>query len=144
MEIKASIKNYRQSPRKLRLIANLIRGKKVDRAISELNHLNKKASIIVKKLLESALANAKHNNNLKKEDLFLKKIVVDSGPSLKRFRPGARGVAYPYKKRTSNISVVLGEDVKEPERIKPSASTKGYDVTKKDEKIKTIKKVIKK
>ncbi|MFH1402425.1 MAG: 50S ribosomal protein L22 [Patescibacteria group bacterium] len=112
-ETTAKLKNYRQSPRKVRLVADLIRGKKVDQAIQELKYLNKKASSAVKKLLESAIANAKHNNKLDKENLILKTITVDSGPTLKRHRAGARGVAYPIKKRTSHISITLADEQKE-------------------------------
>ncbi|MCK4386754.1 MAG: 50S ribosomal protein L22 [Candidatus Pacebacteria bacterium] len=106
-EIKAKLSNYRQSPRKVRLVADLIRGKKVERAIQELNFVNKKASLAVKKLLQSAIANAKHNQGVKEKDLFLKEITVNAGSTLKRFRAGARGTAYPLKKRTSHIAIVL-------------------------------------
>ncbi|MBU4480191.1 50S ribosomal protein L22 [Patescibacteria group bacterium] len=107
--IKAELKNYRQSPRKVRLVADLVRGKDVGRAISELTFLNKKASLQIKKLVESAIANAKHNFKLEKENLFIKEIRVDEGPTLKRFRAGARGVAYPMKKRTSRVIIGLEE-----------------------------------
>ena len=76
-ETKAKLRNYKQTPRKVRLVADLIRGKKVDRVISELSHLNKKVSVVLKKLIKSAVANAKHNNKLKEEELFLKSITVD-------------------------------------------------------------------
>lgn len=115
-DVKAKLSNYRQSPRKVRLVASLIRGKKVETALQELNFLNKRASSVVKKLLESAVANAKNNNNLKKESLFLKEIAVNEGPSLKRFKPGARGTAYPFKKRTSHITLTLGEMVKKEDK----------------------------
>ena len=64
-EVNAKLRNYRQSPRKVRLVANLIRGKKVEIIISELKHVNKKVSLVMRKLIESAVANAKHNNKLK-------------------------------------------------------------------------------
>ena len=118
IEVKAKLRNYRQSPRKVRLVADSIRGKKVERIISELSHLNKKVSLVMKKLIESAIANAKHNNKLKKEDLFLKTVTVDEGASLKRFRAGAKGRAFPFKKRTSHITVTLAEKVIEPEIVK--------------------------
>ncbi len=114
METKAKLRNYKQSPRKVRLVADLIRGKKVNRVISELSHLNKKVSVVMKKLVKSAVANAKHNNKLKEEDLFLKSITVDEGPSMKRFRAGGRGRAFPFKRRTSHISIVLDEKVEKP------------------------------
>ena len=118
-EVKAKLSNYRQSPRKVRLVATLIRGKKVGVALQELKFLNKRASNAVKKLLESAVANAKHNNNLKEENLFLKEIAVNEGPSMKRFKPGARGSAYPFKKRTSHITLTLGEmEAKKETKVK--------------------------
>ena len=110
--VKAKLNNYRQSPRKVRLVANLIRGKRVERAMQELRFVNKKATRAVKKLLESAVANAKNNNGLKEKDLVLKEIRVDNGSTMKRFRAGARGQAYPLKRRTSHISIAL-ESVKD-------------------------------
>lgn len=117
-EVKAKLRNYRQSPRKVRLVADLIRGKKVEKVISDLKYINKKVSLVIKKLVESAIANAKHNNKLKEEDLFLKTITVDEGASLKRFKPGARGRAFPFKRRTSHITVTLAEKIIEPEKVK--------------------------
>jgi len=105
--VKAKLNNYRQSPRKVRLVADLIRGKRVERAMQELRFVNKKATKAVKKLLESAVANAKNNNGLKEKDLVLKEIRVDNGSTMKRFRAGARGQAYPLKRRTSHISIAL-------------------------------------
>ncbi len=105
--VKAKLSNYKQSPRKVRLIADLIRGKKVEKAIQELDFVNKKATRVVKKLLQSAVANAKHNKGLKEKDLVLKEIRVDNGPTMKRFRAGARGQAYGLKRRSSHIMVAL-------------------------------------
>lgn len=105
--IKAKLSNYKQSPRKVRLVANLIRGKKVEKVLQELNFVNKEATRAMKKLLQSAVANAKHNEGLMEKDLLLKEIRVDDGPIMKRFRAGARGQAYPLRRRTSHISIVL-------------------------------------
>ena len=105
--IKAKLSNYKQSPRKVRLVANLIRGKKVERALQELNFVRKDATQAVKKLLQSAVANAKHNEGLAEGDLVLKEIRVDNGPTAGRFRAGARGQAYPIKRRSCHISVTL-------------------------------------
>lgn len=118
--VKAKLSNYKQSPRKVRLVADLIRGKKVEKAIQELDFVNKKATRVIKKLLESAIANAKHNNGLKEKDLFLKEIRVDNASTAKRFRAGARGQAYPLKRRSSHISVVLEDEQKteEVEKVK--------------------------
>ncbi len=105
--IKAKLSDYRESPRKVRLVADLVRGKKVERALQELSFVNKKATRVIKKLLESAVANAKHNEGIDKKDLLLQEIRVDNGPTMKRFRAGARGQAYPLKRRTSHISIAL-------------------------------------
>src|SRR3989338_610489 len=107
--IKAELKNYRQSPRKVRLVADLIRGKQVERALVELSHLDKKASLVLKKLVDSAVANAKHNFNIEKDNLFIKEIRVDEGTTMKRWMPGARGRAFPFKRRTCRVFVALDE-----------------------------------
>lgn len=106
--MKAKVSNYRQAPRKVRLIANLIRGKRVVDAVTILTHLQKRGAGPFKKLVESALANAK-NEGLKEEDLIIKEVRVDSGFTFKRFRPRARGRASSIHKHTSNILVKLGE-----------------------------------
>lgn len=110
MIIKAELKNYRQSPRKVRIVTDLIRGKKVDRALIELDFLNKKASLAIKKLIASAVANAKHNFNIEKDTLFIKEIRVDEGVVLKRWRAGAKGRAFPLKKRSSRVFVSLAQE----------------------------------
>ncbi len=106
--MKASLKNYRQSPRKVRLVADLIRGKKVGEVLTELEYLPKRASRIMKKLVESATANAEHNFKVSSDDLFVKEVRVDKGITLKRWRARARGVAKRINKRTSNIIITLG------------------------------------
>ncbi len=106
--MKATLSNYRQSPRKVRLLADLVRGKKIGDAITTLTHLPKRAAAPVKKLIESALANALSTDlSNKKEDLYIKEITVDKGVVLKRMRPGARGRGYPLHKHTSHVRVVL-------------------------------------
>ena len=104
---KAILKNYRQSPRKVRLIADAIRGKKVDVALTELQFMPKRAADPVKKVLESAIANAK-SNSISAASLFVKEVTVDEGVTLKRWRPKWRGTAHPIRKRTSHIKIVLG------------------------------------
>ncbi|MCI5050682.1 MAG: 50S ribosomal protein L22 [Candidatus Pacebacteria bacterium] len=106
--MKASLKNYRQSPRKVRLVADLVRGKKVADAMSELAFLPKRASNVMTKLITSAVANAENNFKVKSEDLVISEITVDQGITLKRYRPRARGVAKRINKRTSNIALTLG------------------------------------
>lgn len=112
--INASLKNYRQSPRKVRLVANLIKGKSVEQALNTLNFLNKKASNPIYTLLSSAIANAKNNFNIEKDILIIKELRVDTGYTLKRRMPRARGSAYPINKRTSNISMVLAKKPEKP------------------------------
>lgn len=105
--VKAELKNYRQSPRKVRLVVDAVRGKKVGNALTTLAFMPKRAATPVKKLIESAVANASHNFNLKAEDLFVKEITVDGGPIIKRWRARARGRASSIHKHTSHIKVVL-------------------------------------
>lgn len=124
--MKATLKQYRQSPRKVRLVADLIRGKKVDRALTTLEFASKRASSPLKKLLNTAIAGAKHNFNIEKNDLFVKEITVDQGPTLHRWRPRARGRATPINKRTSHVSVVLEQlpqekEQKESKTVKPKS-----------------------
>ena len=95
------------SPRKVRLIADMIRGKKAVKAVEILSLLPKRAALPVLKLLKSAIVNAKHNFSLNVENLRVEKIIVDGGPVLKRWKPRARGRATPIRKRTSHILLVL-------------------------------------
>jgi large subunit ribosomal protein L22 len=105
--MKAVLKNYRQSPRKVRLLADLVRGKRVPQALQALSFMNKRASEPVTKLIQSAAANAKQKGE-DVEKLFIKSIAVDKGIVLKRFMPRARGSAAQILKRTSHIVVELG------------------------------------
>jgi large subunit ribosomal protein L22 len=104
---KAILKNYRQSPRKVRLVANTIRGQKVDKAIINLSFVAKRSALPIQKLIESAVANAKNNDNLDVDSLFIKSIQVDQGFTMKRWRPRARGVAHPIRKKTCKVTVVV-------------------------------------
>ncbi len=116
--MEAYLKNYRQSPRKVRLLADLVRGKSVERALSELSFMPKRAAGPMKKLIESAVANAEHNFNAKKEGFVVKEITVDSGVTLKRWRPRAFGRASSIHKHTSNVFVRLAaaESVKDEDK----------------------------
>ena len=106
--MKAFLKNYRQSPRKVRLIADLVRGKKVTDALATLKFVDKRASGPFAKVIESAVANAKdQGKNI--ENLLIKSVAVDKGTVMKRFMPRARGSASRINKRNSHISVELGE-----------------------------------
>lgn len=106
--MKSSLKNYRQSPRKVRLVADTVRGKKVPQALMELKFLPKRAAQQIAKLVTSAAANAENNFKVNQDDLVVKDISVDKGITLKRFRPRARGTAKRINKRTSNITLSLG------------------------------------
>ena len=97
------------SPTKVRLVVDLIRGMDIDPALAQLQFMSKAAARPVKKLLESAVANAKHNNKIDKDNLFIKAAMVDQGPTIKRFRPKDRGRAHPIMKRTSHIVVTVAE-----------------------------------
>lgn len=105
--IKASLKNFRQSPRKVRSVANLIRGKSATEALNTLTFISKRSGDPLLALLKSALANAKNNNSIEKDGLVVKEIRVDSGYILKRRMPRARGTSYPINKRTSHVMLVL-------------------------------------
>lgn len=107
--MKAILKNYRQSPRKVRLVTTLIKGKKVDVALNELKNLVKRGSSPVTKVLLSAIANAVKNDGKKQENLFVKEARVDEGIVLKRMMPRARGQGKPILKRSSHIMITLGE-----------------------------------
>src|SRR4051812_5986409 len=106
--MKAFLKNYRQSPRKVRLVAGLVRGKSVADAIAELDFLAKRAGLPMKKLLLSAVANAK-NMGTDVENLFIKEVRVDKGIVMKRMMPAAMGTGHRINKRTSHINILLGE-----------------------------------
>ncbi len=98
------------SPRKVRLVVDAVRGLPVGAAETRLQFLPKLAAEPVLKLLRSAIANAEHNFHLKKEDLVIKTLVVDQGPTIKRSRPRAFGRAAPIRKRTSHITLVLADE----------------------------------
>ena len=109
MEAKAIAKTVRIAPRKARLVADLIRGKKVGDAVVTLAYTTKAASPLITKVLNSAVANAVNNHNMEEENLYVKEIMINEGPTLKRFRPRAKGSASPILKRTSHIYIVVAE-----------------------------------
>lgn len=108
-KVRAIGKYVRISPRKARQVIDLIRRKKVDDALTTLKFLPKAGAKIISKVISSALANAEHNQNLKKEMLYVSEAYVDQGPTLKRYRPRAMGRASRIHKRTSHITVVIEE-----------------------------------
>ncbi len=105
--MKAILKNYRQSPRKVRLVAKSVKGKTPAQALMILDFMPKRAAEPIMKLLSSAVANAKANSDIDVSELVIKGIEINKGVTLKRFRPRARGSAYRINKRTSNIVVTL-------------------------------------
>ena len=109
MEAIAKHNFARISPQKARLVADLIRGKSVDQALEILTFSNKKAAVLVKKVLESAIANAEHNEGADIDDLNVAKIFVDEGPIMKRIMPRAKGRADRILKRSSHISIVVAD-----------------------------------
>lgn len=111
MEAKAQLRQLRMSPKKIRLVVDIIRGLDVSVCRDQLRFINKSAVAPVKKLLESAVANAKNNFGLKENNLFVKEIMVDEGPKLKRFMPRAFGRAASILRRSSHIKIVLAERI---------------------------------
>ncbi len=109
MDVKAKAKSIRISPRKVRLVVDLIRGLGVNKALDQLKFINKKAAQPIHKLVKSGLANAENNYNLDKNNLFIKEITVDEGKTLHRFKARAYGKAAPIRKRASHINLVIGE-----------------------------------
>lgn len=109
MESKAVAKFVRMSPRKVRQVADLIRGKKVDEALAILKFTPKASTEPLTKVVKSAAANAEHNYDMDTDALYISRIYVDQGPTLKRFKPRAMGRADLIRKRTSHITVVLSE-----------------------------------
>ena len=112
-EVVAKLKRLRISPRKVRLVADLIRGKKAKEALLILEFTKKKAALPLKKLLNSAIANAKNNFQLNPENLYIARITVDEGPKYKRWMPRARGRVNLILKRTSHITLILDEPKKQ-------------------------------
>jgi len=141
MEVKAKISYLRVAPRKVRLVADLIRGKSTERAQDILNFTAKKASLPLMKLLKQALANAKNNFQLDPANLYISKIFVDEGPKYKRWQARARGQAYEIQKKTSHITIILGEASGKRKARKKAAPKKEIEKEKKVEEPKKEKKI---
>ena len=108
-EAKAVAKYVRMTPRKIRAVLDIIRGKKVENAFSILKFTNRRAAGVVAKLLKSAVDNAIKDKKFNEEHLFVKEIYADIGPTMKRYMPRAMGRAASIHKRTSHITIILGE-----------------------------------
>jgi large subunit ribosomal protein L22 len=111
MQVKAKLNNLRISPRKVRLVADLVRGLDVAEAINQIEASYKRGSLPMKKLIESALSNGENNLGIDRNNMYIYSILVDAGPSLKRWMPKAYGRASQILKRTTQIEVVLKERV---------------------------------
>jgi large subunit ribosomal protein L22 len=137
MEIKASLNNLRISPRKARLVTGLVAGMPISLARAQLTFLVKKPAPLILKLLNSAAANAKHDFETKEDNLYIKSILVEAGPSLKRWLPRAMGRATPLLKRTCSVKLILDEKVpsgkkrkkvSKPELVKPEEVLSGGQI----------------
>jgi large subunit ribosomal protein L22 len=106
---KAIAKTVRISPRKTRLVIDLVRGKHIADALAILKFTPNKAATVIEKVLNSAIANAENNFDLDKENLYVSEAYVNEGATMKRFRPRAKGAASPINKRTSHVTVVVSE-----------------------------------
>jgi len=128
MEVIAKLNGLRMSPRKVRLVANLIRRMYVKNAQNQLQFLNKAAARPIMKLLNSAIANAENNFKLNSDQLWISHITVDEGMTIKRWRPRAHGRAAPIRKRTSKITIKLSNESRPVQKTKreyiPRASKK--------------------
>ncbi|MGY8813293.1 MAG: 50S ribosomal protein L22 [Gammaproteobacteria bacterium] len=112
MSTSAKLLYERLSPQKMRLVADQIRGIRVDKALDILKFSNKKSAAVIKKVLDSAIANAEHNDGADIDELKITEIFIDQGPTLKRLRPRARGRADRIVKPTSHITVTVAEQEK--------------------------------
>ena len=105
----ATLKYARISSRKVKIVADLIRGKKIDEALAIVKYVPKASSEIIEKLLKSAIANAENNNGMDRSKLFIEECYASNGPIMKRVQPRAQGRAYRIEKRMSHITIVLNE-----------------------------------
>lgn len=123
MQLVTRINEIRTSTRKVRIVADAIRGLSVGQAQDALSVINKRGAHDLDKALKSAISNAVNNNQIQKSNLIIKSIDVNEGSSLKRFHPSTRGRVHPYKKRSSNIRIVL-EEKSEIRSTKPETNLK--------------------
>lgn len=123
MPVQAIAKNVRISPRKVGVVASLVRGRTVAEAITILEHTPRRSALAVKKTVESARANADHNHKYKPDTLKIVEISVTGGRTLKRYRPAAHGRALPFQRRSSHIRVVVDGEIRpaKPVAKKPEA-----------------------
>lgn len=140
MKAQAQLKFARTSPRKARLVADMIRGKDIAVAQAQLPFTQKKTAYFFKKLLDSAVANAVNNHSLQKNKLFISEVFVDEGPVMKRFQPRAFGRAFPIHKMTSHITLVVEEKKEEKKTVKKEEVKKPEKAKKEKKEVKEVKK----
>ena len=122
-EVKAFARYIHVSPRKLRLVADLVRTNSVDTALEQLRFSSKNAALPLTKVINSAVANAVHNFNLNRDNLYIKSLTIDGGPVYKTYAPRAQGRAFVERKRTSHINLILGSRDRAKSKIKRSIFT---------------------
>lgn len=123
MKVQAVAKGVRMSPRKVGVVAALVRGRSVEDALTILEHTPRRSALAVRKTIASAKANAAHNHNVKADTLQITEISVTPGPRLKRYRPAAHGRALPFQRRTSHIRVVVEGEVRPSKKTKEESSS---------------------
>lgn len=124
MPVKALAKSVKISPRKVSIVAGLVRGRTVDDAMTILDHTPRRSAVAVKKVIASAKANATHNHDYMSSGLKIVEISVTPGPRIKRYKPAARGRALPYQKKSSHIRVILDGTKREAKKPTKQAATK--------------------
>lgn len=134
MQLSVKLNYLRISPRKVRLVADLIRGKRVEEASTVLNFTVNKSSKPLLKLLNSALANARNNLKISTDNLYISKITVDEGPKYKRWMPRARGSAYEIQKKTSHVTLILDQVPGEKTKLKKKKTEELPKISEKTEK----------
>jgi len=124
MAVQAVAKRVRLSPRKVDVVASLVRGRSVSDALTILEHTPRRSAQAVSKVIASAKANAEHNHNYKPDSLQIVQISVTSGPSLKRYRPAAHGRALPFERKSSFIKVIVDGEQRAPKKPAAKKETK--------------------
>ena len=140
MSVTAKLRYLRIAPRKVRLVADLIRKKSIEEAQTILSFTTKKAAKVLLKLLKQAIANAKTNFQLEEKNLYISKILVDEGPKYKRWMPRARGQASPIQKKTSHVTIELTEIEKKPRKIKKIKKAEKVEKIERVEKVPKVEK----
>jgi large subunit ribosomal protein L22 len=132
MAVQAIAKGVRMSPRKVAVVAALVRGRSVEDALTILEHTPRRSALAVKKAIMSAKANADHNHGYKPATLQITEISVTPGPRIKRYRPAAHGRALPFERKSSHIRVIVDGELREVK--KPAAKAASKKVTEKETK----------